>query len=460
MSNKNNNFFSSIENTLSNSGLRTESFLLSDSEVGSYWNSSSHVCVIGKDNYGVVADNLDKLEKITFPKLISSTKSYIDFTKDGLNKQKLNTLLFETNNDVRDYYNPLKKYPTLFREFSELGYDTNSILNFIKKYGMLGGDISIKKDNDFHESIYAWYWEIYHMNLCIKLIQYSSDEWTILRELDHKDLLENYFSIEGGNEIHLDIKRINQNANVPAKYFIECYGMLDDDEKNYPIARILSNLARKYAQSIIEDHLDYRLQIQHNKELKDIKPLSLLSIKVDGLIGALWLQLYQYAAGLTKFGICQTCTNWFIESDKRVTTRKKFCSNKCKMSNMRGGDNRTKIINLFRHKNVKDLLLALKNEENINFSNQGISYKPDIVLFSKKTKKLDGLIEFKTRKKRREEEIFSKIDSVMKLYEENKQLNKAYVFFQDECWGRTKNNKNWKQLGSLNDPKFNPFLKL
>ena len=157
-----------------------------------------------------------------------------------------------------------------------------------------------------------------------------------------RDLLENYFSIEGGNEIHLDIKKINQNAKVPAKYFIECYGMLDDDEKNYPLERILSNLARKYVQSIIEDHLDYRLKIQRNKELRDIKPLSLLFIKVDGLIGALWLQFYQYATNLSKFGYCKTCGDWFLQSDQRVVTRKEFCSNKCKMTRARGLVNKKK----------------------------------------------------------------------------------------------------------------------
>lgn len=479
MSNKNNNFFSSIENTLGNSGLRTESFLLSDSEVGSYWDSSSHVCVIGKDNYGVVTDNLDKLEKIKFPKHISSTQSYIDFTKKEISNPKYNTLLFETNNSVRDYYCPLKKYPTLFHEFSELEYNTSSILNFIKKYGMLGGDIRIEKDNGFHESPYAWYWEIYHMNLAIKLLEYSAvewsvftDKWVVPRILEQDNLLNNYFTIDG-NKIHLDIKN-SQKAKVPAKYFIECYGMLDDDEKNYPSSRILSVLAKKFVQSIIEDHLNYRLKILHNKELKGIEPLSFLSIKTDGLIGSLWLQFYQFAVGLSSFGKCQMCGNWFYESDKRVTTRKKFCSNSCKMSNVRSSALENQIVNKIDTLNsvnitLEEILPFFKGGKKLNdkilglfkhrvfIFKDGSNYRSDFSIYNNKTGHLLIVFEIKTRKKRSVEKSFSQIDRVFDL---NPNIKDGYVFFNQECWGRTKNNKNWKQLGSLNDPKFNPFIKL
>jgi len=464
MSNNKKNFFSTITNKLENSGFNTKSFLLSDNEVGAYWDSTSYVCTIGSDNYGLLFDNLNNFNKIKFPKYIDSTKSYIDFTK-SLNKEKLNTTIFQkivytggvinknkiNEVSVRDYYCPLKKYPTLFKEFSDLELNKDSILNFANKYGMLGGDIVVKlHGQDYYESIFAWFWEIYHMNLCMKLFQYSEDEAIIFSEVFSNEILRNYFSIDG-DEIHLDIKKDYQNPFVPAQYFIENFHILDSAEKDMPLTRILPSLAGRYIQKTIEDHLDHRLKIHYNKELRNT-PHSLISIKVEGLIGALWLQFYQYAAGLTKFGFCQTCGNWFLQSDQRVVTRKKFCSNKCKISHSRGSENENKVLEKLK----KNELIKFQKHEVIQLQ-QGKNFRADLVFYNNKKKDLINIIELKTRKKRAKEDSFSQLDEAFNL---NNKINTAFVVFQDGIWGRTKNNKNWKLLGSVNDRQFNPFIKL
>ena len=82
----------------------------------------------------------------------------------------------------------------------------------------------------------------------------------------------------------------------------------------------------------------------------------------------------------------------------------------------------------------------------------------DIFFTTKEKEELKfNIVELKSREKKKNEERFSYLDNIFNQREE---LKNAFVAFQDEIWGRTKNNKEWKQLGSLNDSKFNPFLKL
>ena len=82
----------------------------------------------------------------------------------------------------------------------------------------------------------------------------------------------------------------------------------------------------------------------------------------------------------------------------------------------------------------------------------------DIFFTTKEKEELRfNIVELKSREKKKNEERFSYLDNIFNQREE---LKNAFVAFQDEIWGRTKNNKEWKQLGSLNDSKFNPFLKL
>ena len=458
MSRLKNNLLSTVVEKFRKDGLSPTSFLGGD-EVGIYWDSDTWV----GGSYDIIG-NLDGSNNIEFPGGVNeNTESFIKFSHTCKNSPLLQSATNKTdkgrplefnasanpleNRYVKSpvNYNPLKDAPSLFSKFFDLSYDIESILKFTEEYGMLGGDIGNK---DGQESILAWFWEIYHMKLCMRLCDYTSDEYILMSELSNVNTLEDFFTVDDGS-INLEIKKENQAPYIPAIYFIEWFHTLDPAERSVPLTRILPSIARTYVQQIIEDHLNHRITMNYRRLVNDQSHL--MNFKLNGLIGALWFQFYQYANGLTTFGVCQTCRKWFIHADEKKKKEKKFCSDKCRVSFSRRVRYENDIINKLKRAGCKEenirkgMRLSLDNEKSIqnNFLNRKTSYYADIVVLDKNGKGGISIIEVKSRKRRAQDEALLFLDEVFSL---NDKVNKAFVVFQDYVLGRTKSKKTWTGL--------------
>jgi hypothetical protein len=260
--------------------------------------------------------------------------------------------------------------------------------------------------------------------------------------------LEDFFVKEGENEFSYEIKRKFQAPYVPAEYFVESINILPNEINPSDLRSVASD----YIQKIVEDHLNYRIKINYpispNSEYGE---LPLMSFNLDGLIGALWFQFYQYASGITKFGECKKCGEWFIQSDQKKEKWKQFCSDICRASYSKISEE----LNF-----IKDILAKSGYDKNRIFSeraiylNNGRNFRADLILPNKKSKDEINLIDLKTTKYKE-----NATDMYDGIFSQNENIKNILIVFNDGVWGRKRIGE-WKSLGNLSSSVFKTFLKL
>jgi hypothetical protein len=220
----------------------------------------------------------------------------------------------------------------LFREFADLPSETEPILSFAGKYGMLGAYVIVTPVNNESsplkmsagwrgESISIWRSEISTMYRLVRV-------WE---------------SIAG---------KIQTNQG-DLNHWVHClpeqveYGWESPHDKGREIVASrairpgLFDILTKSQAKNLDEVLPWYLQITVNEGLKrSYSPARLLrgrqfdklglSVAPANLIGLLWLQFAKAIEGDTSYRRCDDCGKWFALGGRSGRSDKRFCSGTCK----------------------------------------------------------------------------------------------------------------------------------
>jgi hypothetical protein len=226
--------------------------------------------------------------------------------------------------------------PDLFVQFAQLEPTEEGILQWCREFGMLGiGDYSyttLDGGQTYFEKIEDWDLEIHRMKKCLEL-------WKAIKDLEAPDL----------DYIKDNIRRVENPPFSPcwrwnciSRYKVK-YGYSLD---NFYVERIYNDsddivlVANDFLANAIEESFNQtQLDKTPRTRFTFLKPKGTqkgsLSIKIESLIAALWIQFAQAVDGGSNWRICENpdCANW-IEIKKTGSRKsrgdKKFCSNACR----------------------------------------------------------------------------------------------------------------------------------
>lgn len=231
-----------------------------------------------------------------------------------------------------EQYNPLRQYKCLFRNFAEAGLDSNDIVAFADRHGLLGFEReTADRENPpipgNMESLSRWRGEIIAMRKALAL-------WDMVQEEDSSGLsscLSPIISwVEADTSGRTDKPLPEPGTACPdfepedLRWFrthpevIEWYGVGD-----------MSVPALMWVQAITNQHLEKRISPRILWEDRRRRRWSLYFTPIS-LIGAIWLQFAQSVTQEKDYRRCRQCESWFEIDHYTARTNRYFCSNACR----------------------------------------------------------------------------------------------------------------------------------
>lgn len=236
-------------------------------------------------------------------------------------------------------YQPLLEYPALFREFAALPVDRHAYRAFAEQYGPL-------ERRGFAE------------------LPESPSDW-VLEHLLLRFAVRLYEALASGQTDDLDalgVRIVDPQPGTPTAPPQDCYSaahtFANDDDVADLLAqtshsdRELAHAVRRYSaqdrvavaivpdmdsRTIVQTMLSslLRMRLDDHVAKISIRPGSSSlgiglesSVKIESLIGALWLQLTFAALGNRTYRSCPVCGKWWDATDAR--SHKAVCSDNCR----------------------------------------------------------------------------------------------------------------------------------
>ena len=252
---------------------------------------------------------------------------------------------------LREPYEPMQKYPTLFRSFAELPQTEEGILGFANAYGWLGlyeerWAEAIPKDGYpemilsplwgygskwfYAESLSSWLDEIRAMHLALEL-------WDAINNIDLRWFMEN---------IEIAADRRKPNGTSILQYNVRGESMSASIYDDAVVLPETINASEDILQTIPSSHVihsGWKLLVEIlNRQLAKYTASSFDYVARDGryrlhvipkhLLGALWLQLSRGVDGNKTYLRCRGCETWLEVSLKATgyRTSRAYCSDACR----------------------------------------------------------------------------------------------------------------------------------
>lgn len=233
---------------------------------------------------------------------------------------------------IRLHY-PLRDHPALFKTFAYTDPNTEGILRFADRYGVLGGPCSmpLKAESGdkrafqhrIGELFKGWYNAIYEMKNMVLL-------WDPAQQEDEKGL-SRYIKWDQ------DLRRVYYESDpmppprggvsVPLREHIAGQGAHDRVFSHFPAGKATWP-AKYYLQHRVNLRLGEYKALPRLAWDRSLTGLSLQFIP-DSLIAALWLQFAQAISEDRGYRQCEECGTWFeLTGQRRADT--KYCSGACR----------------------------------------------------------------------------------------------------------------------------------
>lgn len=202
-------------------------------------------------------------------------------------------------------YDPIQDRPALFRRFAELDPEESPILAFANEYGLLGIP---------RESLQAWTRHIARMRDVVALL-YAADR-------GDAEAVARWITLQ---QTAMGISATLRRGETGSR---ETLRPEDDDLARYlePTNRVLA--ARFFADKIINGELEAHSSARMLYDPRDGSHE--LHVAPSSLLGALWIQAGDLAAGRRDYQKCEQCGTWFALSPDTSRADRRFCSDRCR----------------------------------------------------------------------------------------------------------------------------------
>ena len=208
-------------------------------------------------------------------------------------------------------YDPIRECPALFQRFAELHPKESAILAFANEYGLLGIP---------RESLQEWARHTARMRDVVALLDAADRE-------DSKALARWITLQETAMGTSATLRRRETGSR-------ETLRPGDDDLARYlePKNRVLA--ARFFADKIINSELEANSSARMLYDPRDGSHE--LHVVPSSLLGALWIQAGDLAAGRRDYHKCEQCRTWIALSPDTSRADRRFCSDRCRTKAYRG----------------------------------------------------------------------------------------------------------------------------
>jgi hypothetical protein len=238
-------------------------------------------------------------------------------------------------NNMCEYYHPLRLHPTLYQTFATLQPTEEDFLRFANEYGSLGsGRVLVRQKSPFRPVEAFDYWRQAHWKL-----RRVIEEIVAIRDRDAATLRQ-WFGLDDERAWY---ERQHEGSPVPdlgliamRKQAVKAW-LLDwaiaADSEDESILRI----ARGWAQTVVNDAMSGSgrnpdaMTSAHVVLNKDTQQMS-LHIVPTNLLAAMWLQCAWVLTSEGTFKTCENCGKRFEVAPGKRRRQSLYCSTACKVA--------------------------------------------------------------------------------------------------------------------------------
>lgn len=227
-------------------------------------------------------------------------------------------------------YNPLVKYPTLYREFAALEPTEAAYAAFANAYGDLGVGLLIERSGPMVEYDPFHRWRTAHrmMRPVVDVLTAIQDRSTVA--------LRQWFTVVN-NGARYERREADGSGSVgwvtiadQHREFIWKWAM-EADSDDAALTRIAQGWAQDQINSAMGNSDSGTLTSARVIFEIDRKRMA-LHISPDSLLAALWLQCARILTLNPTFKSCEHCRTWFELSPETRRKQSKYCSSRCKVA--------------------------------------------------------------------------------------------------------------------------------
>jgi len=218
--------------------------------------------------------------------------------------------------DLGRGYNPLVEYPALFKVFADLELSERAILEFAGKYGAFHVEAQIPTPSRLAqegwrlaEPVSLWRSEIRAARETIDILSARHDQ--------NEAVLGERFR-PGSEGVSYHDPRSPRSLTIISR---------DEFYRRSKIGRIVEAAgitAHAYIWLRLFDHTSTYLDYSNQKDVFG------LQIRPKNLLGAIWLQLADYATGKRDYRDCKLCGTWIALEPRFNRKDRLYCSNSCR----------------------------------------------------------------------------------------------------------------------------------
>jgi hypothetical protein len=239
--------------------------------------------------------------------------------------------LVDPDDRRRIRYAPLDLNPALWRRFASMEPTPAAILGFANRYGKLGIDeaLAIQGPVRWGEPLSTWRMEILRLS-------YAGEIWDALRNGKLKNILP-YLRTGEGQTRRVIFSRKDEHG-ITIQFSADLRGV-----ELAPLVRNISLQNREHVVRLVK----LLLQRVINDQLEQERGASLrcvfdpeherlaLHVVPKSLLGALWVQFGRAVEMNVEYRRCQQCEGWFEVSSLGKRQSAIFCSDRCKVAELR-----------------------------------------------------------------------------------------------------------------------------